>query len=76
MDHREERVWGLRLKGNKLVFRLPAKRREIGPFWPMDVWLGIESEEKNKLVGVGLPAPSFGWKEREDSFGIRLMRLP
>ena len=76
VDNREQKVWGLRLKGNKLVFRLPAKRREIGPFWPMDIWLGLESEEKNKLVGVGLPIPALGWKEREDSFGIRLTRVP
>jgi len=58
----------LALRGNKLAFRLPGKG------WPMDIWLGLEAESKDSLLGVGLPAPGPGWGEREDSFGIKLAK--
>jgi len=74
VDDIEEEVGGLSVRGNKLVFRLPAKDRSTGPFWPMDIWLGFASPEKDTLLGVGLPAPARGWEEKEDSFSIELKR--
>ena len=74
VDNGEQEVTGLIVRGSKLAFRLPAGPRSTGPFWPMDIWLGLESESKDSLLGVGLPAPATGWAEREDSFSIRLTK--
>ncbi|MFC1452401.1 hypothetical protein ACFLSJ_03545 [Verrucomicrobiota bacterium] len=67
VDGKHQKV-KLALRGNKLAFRMPAKG------WPMDIWLGLESDSKSSVLGVGLPAPATGWTEREDSFSIRLAR--
>jgi hypothetical protein len=64
----EEQSVKLALRGNKLAFRMPAET------WPMDIWLGLESDAKTSLLGVGLPAPARGWEERTDSYSIRLQR--
>lgn len=67
VDGKEHKV-ALALRGNKLAFRTPAKG------WPMDIWLGLESDAKDSLLGVGLPAPATGWAEREDSVSIKLKK--
>ncbi len=67
VDGKEQSV-KLALRDNKLAFRMPARG------WPMDIWLGLESDSKTSLLGVGLPAPARGWSERTDSYSIRLQR--
>jgi hypothetical protein len=67
----EQHVAKLKLRRGKLVFPL-----RVQGSWDMVVWLGFQPESPSRLVGVGLPAPSLGWKHGGDSFSIHLTRQP
>jgi hypothetical protein len=65
---RTQRVTDVHLRINKLHFPMSAKG------WTIDIWLCVETQEKQSLIGTGLPAPAPGWEAKEDSFGIFLKK--